>query len=336
MSSCCTGSAWYTLCAMRIVNQALGRVIRHRADFGAIFLADERFARTDMRNNISYWARTLLTVRDGWGANGRELQEFFLSNAARAPKRRTPAGAAVSAAVFGQVRARAPTLRVLSCAVEFTNRYQKDVVRTKMGLRDGSQLVQKRPPPGGDPQGTGRKRAAFNPPKRAPGQVGGGAGYAGGPSKAGAAESCASTPAPLERSMHVPAAMDVSGVLDHTSKRRYGCPPQRSAAAAAADVTGATDARAARLAQQRAARAAEDADAQMCCLAESGAGGGAGGCCGTAGDADGQVKAEVAAKPKGDPAVEMLTELKKTMPAERFQKVCSECAACSAPQPYLV
>lgn len=82
------GAAWYTLCAMRVVNQALGRVIRHRADFGAILLADERFARTDMRNNISYWARSLLTVRDSCATLGGELQRFFRENEARAPPRR--------------------------------------------------------------------------------------------------------------------------------------------------------------------------------------------------------------------------------------------------------
>lgn len=79
---------------MRVVNQALGRVIRHRADFGAILLADERFARTDMRNNISYWARSLLTVRDSCATLGGDLQRFFRENEARAPPRRAAPHAA--------------------------------------------------------------------------------------------------------------------------------------------------------------------------------------------------------------------------------------------------
>ena len=34
----------YVQTAMRAVNQAVGRVIRHKHDYGAIILADERFA----------------------------------------------------------------------------------------------------------------------------------------------------------------------------------------------------------------------------------------------------------------------------------------------------
>ncbi len=37
------GDAWYVQQAARAVNQAMGRVIRHRRDYGAIILADERF-----------------------------------------------------------------------------------------------------------------------------------------------------------------------------------------------------------------------------------------------------------------------------------------------------
>ena len=38
-----SGQEWYTQQATRAVNQAMGRVIRHRHDYGAIILADERF-----------------------------------------------------------------------------------------------------------------------------------------------------------------------------------------------------------------------------------------------------------------------------------------------------
>eukprot|EP00959_Pyramimonas_sp_CCMP1952_P429331 8991745-Pyramimonas_sp.AAC.1 len=41
---CLTGDQWYVQSAMRAVNQAVGRVIRHRNDYGAIILADERFS----------------------------------------------------------------------------------------------------------------------------------------------------------------------------------------------------------------------------------------------------------------------------------------------------
>ena len=38
-----TGDQWYRQTATRAVNQGMGRVIRHRGDYGAIILADERF-----------------------------------------------------------------------------------------------------------------------------------------------------------------------------------------------------------------------------------------------------------------------------------------------------
>ena len=37
------GSEWYSTQAIRAMNQAIGRVIRHRDDFGAIYLCDLRF-----------------------------------------------------------------------------------------------------------------------------------------------------------------------------------------------------------------------------------------------------------------------------------------------------
>ena len=36
------GEEWYRQQASRAVNQAVGRVIRHRLDYGAIILCDER------------------------------------------------------------------------------------------------------------------------------------------------------------------------------------------------------------------------------------------------------------------------------------------------------
>lgn len=39
-----TGDQWYTQQALRAVNQGMGRVIRHRNDYGAIILCDDRFS----------------------------------------------------------------------------------------------------------------------------------------------------------------------------------------------------------------------------------------------------------------------------------------------------
>jgi len=80
-----SGNAWYTQCATRAVNQALGRVIRHKADFGVIVLADERFASPHMRAQVSYWARSLLTVQQSFGGLAEQLGPFFAANRGRDP-----------------------------------------------------------------------------------------------------------------------------------------------------------------------------------------------------------------------------------------------------------
>lgn len=46
---------WLDKVAMRAVNQAIGRVIRHKDDFGSIVLIDHRYSRPDYHNRISHW-----------------------------------------------------------------------------------------------------------------------------------------------------------------------------------------------------------------------------------------------------------------------------------------
>lgn len=51
------GSGWYIQSASRAVNQALGRIIRHKKDWGAIFLMDDRFLGDGQISNLSKWIR---------------------------------------------------------------------------------------------------------------------------------------------------------------------------------------------------------------------------------------------------------------------------------------
>ncbi|CAN0442557.1 unnamed protein product, partial [Hapterophycus canaliculatus] len=53
------GRAWYNLQAFRAVNQAVGRCIRHRSDFGAIVLCDPRYASSsETTASLSKWVRS--------------------------------------------------------------------------------------------------------------------------------------------------------------------------------------------------------------------------------------------------------------------------------------
>lgn len=40
-----SGSEWYTVNAFRALNQALGRCIRHKNDWGAVLLVDARYVK---------------------------------------------------------------------------------------------------------------------------------------------------------------------------------------------------------------------------------------------------------------------------------------------------
>jgi Fanconi anemia group J protein len=54
------GNAWYVAQGHRAANQAIGRVVRHRWDFGAVFLLDARYGRPDVSSQLSRWLRTSL------------------------------------------------------------------------------------------------------------------------------------------------------------------------------------------------------------------------------------------------------------------------------------
>ena len=72
-----SGSEWYNQQASRAVNQALGRVIRHRKDFGAILLCDERFGNPGTIGQLSKWLRGRVSVSASFGEVQGGLARFF-------------------------------------------------------------------------------------------------------------------------------------------------------------------------------------------------------------------------------------------------------------------
>ena len=50
-----SGNEWYNLEAFRAINQAVGRVIRHKKDFGAVLMLDKRFAFPGSTSKLSSW-----------------------------------------------------------------------------------------------------------------------------------------------------------------------------------------------------------------------------------------------------------------------------------------
>ncbi|KAM7290819.1 Fanconi anemia group J protein homolog, partial [Ixodes scapularis] len=51
------GREWYRIQAMRAVNQAVGRCIRHSKDWGAMLLVDQRFLQCDTWKDMCNWIK---------------------------------------------------------------------------------------------------------------------------------------------------------------------------------------------------------------------------------------------------------------------------------------
>lgn len=72
-----TGQQWYQLEASRAVNQAIGRIIRHKNDYGAIILCDCRFENAAFKQQLSTWLRPYIKKFENFGIVTRTLREFF-------------------------------------------------------------------------------------------------------------------------------------------------------------------------------------------------------------------------------------------------------------------
>lgn len=77
MSQGLTGQEWYQLEASRAVNQAIGRIIRHRNDYGAVILCDCRFENPNFKKQLSAWLRPYVKRFTNFGMITKELREFF-------------------------------------------------------------------------------------------------------------------------------------------------------------------------------------------------------------------------------------------------------------------
>ncbi|KAK3886088.1 hypothetical protein Pcinc_009742, partial [Petrolisthes cinctipes] len=79
------GSEWYEIQAYRAVNQALGRCIRHRYDWGALILVDERYQRGGLGGQaqqnkytlgLSKWVRSKIVHHRSFAVALTSLREF--------------------------------------------------------------------------------------------------------------------------------------------------------------------------------------------------------------------------------------------------------------------
>ncbi|XP_077502103.1 regulator of telomere elongation helicase 1 homolog [Amblyomma americanum] len=72
-----SGNDWYVLQATRAVNQAIGRVIRHQHDFGAILFCDKRYSEPRNLSQLSKWVKEKTKLRSSFSVVLKELAAFF-------------------------------------------------------------------------------------------------------------------------------------------------------------------------------------------------------------------------------------------------------------------
>lgn len=82
------GQSWYNMEATRAVNQAIGRVIRHKDDYGAILLCDQRFH--NYKSGLSRWVQSHIKQKNNekfmFGPIIKELGNFFRNADSSLPK----------------------------------------------------------------------------------------------------------------------------------------------------------------------------------------------------------------------------------------------------------
>ncbi|KAJ1653340.1 Fanconi anemia group J protein [Dispira simplex] len=71
------GSEWYSSQAYRAMNQALGRCIRHRRDWGVIIFLESRFTSSMQVRKLSKWIRTRIKSYHHFGQAIGEIQTFM-------------------------------------------------------------------------------------------------------------------------------------------------------------------------------------------------------------------------------------------------------------------
>jgi hypothetical protein len=71
------GDEWYETLAFRAINQALGRCIRHRLDWGSIVLLDARFYKEKYLKQLPKWFQRFIQPADTFAIAEKSLSEFL-------------------------------------------------------------------------------------------------------------------------------------------------------------------------------------------------------------------------------------------------------------------
>lgn len=84
------GHLWYDTQAFRAMNQALGRCIRHRNDWGAVIFLEQRFINDRNVQKLSKWVRPSVRNFPIYVDGLQQLREFMKSKGAKLPEEIVP------------------------------------------------------------------------------------------------------------------------------------------------------------------------------------------------------------------------------------------------------
>ena len=150
-----SGDAWYEQQACRAVNQAVGRCVRHAKDWGAVLLADSRFADAGRRKNLPAWLRHEIRQPAPFRDVAAHLRSFIDEHHGRKP---APKASEKASTAFGLSSSSRPSA--------------KPVVKTEDAfdsLKKLQRQVRKAPPSVQDPRVSAflAKRAKIEQPPKA-------------------------------------------------------------------------------------------------------------------------------------------------------------------------
>jgi chromosome transmission fidelity protein 1 len=76
-SSSSAGREYYENLCLRVVNQSIGRSIRHVGDHAVILLLDQRFSQPHIRAKLPGWMADRVSLHPAWGSVAAGVGNFF-------------------------------------------------------------------------------------------------------------------------------------------------------------------------------------------------------------------------------------------------------------------
>ena len=165
-----SGDAWYEQQACRAVNQAVGRCVRHAKDWGAVLLADSRFADAGRRKNLPAWLRHEIRQPAPFRDVAAHLRSFIDEHHGRKPAPKASEKASTAFGLSSSSRPSAKPVVKTEDAFDSLKKLQRQVRKAPPSVQDPrvSAFLAKRTKVEQPPAKTLRREAPLQVPKALP------------------------------------------------------------------------------------------------------------------------------------------------------------------------